>query len=284
MKDIAAHPYFVADHSRERPTRLEDDGAPTWITRGSNFVVAITRVGAGTVLSVDAAVDEYFVLLPDVGVDVHGPDGVVPEAGNALLIVPPGPSRVTATGPGLVIRCFTCRESIAAEADNAADFATPRPDVAPLVNWPEPIGGFRLRAYPLDRYLSEGDKTRVFRSASMMINILRERTEPRDVRALSPHSHVDFEQGSIAVRGTHVHHMRYPWTPDMTTWQEDRAVEVGSPSVMVIPPTVVHTTRNVGSSPALLVDVFAPPRVDFSRRPAMVRNADEYPMPKELDA
>jgi hypothetical protein len=45
-----------------------------------------------------------------------------------------------------------------------------------------------------------------------------------------------------------------------------------------IPPNVVHTSRNIGG-PGWLIDVFAPPRVDFSTKPGLVCNADEYPMP-----
>jgi hypothetical protein len=46
----------------------------------------------------------------------------------------------------------------------------------------------------------------------------------------------------------------------------------------VSPPNVVHTSRNIGG-PGWLIDVFAPPRVDFSTKPGLVCNADEYPMP-----
>jgi mannose-6-phosphate isomerase-like protein (cupin superfamily) len=141
-----------------------------------------------------------------------------------------------------------------------------------------------LRVYDLNVALTEGDKTRVFRSSNLMINILRERQEPRDVSTLSPHAHADFEQASVTLSGVHLHHLRTPWTPDMRTWRADETVVVGAPSVTVIPPGLIHTTRNVGPGPALLVDLFAPPRSDFARRPGMVRNADEYPLPPELNA
>jgi hypothetical protein len=38
----------------------------------------------------------------------------------------------------------------------------------------------------------------------------------------------------------------------------------------------------VGSGPALLIDVFAPPRADCALRPGMVRNAADYPLPEGL--
>jgi mannose-6-phosphate isomerase-like protein (cupin superfamily) len=120
---------------------------------------------------------------------------------------------------------------------------------------------------------------RIFRCTNLMINVLAKRATARDVTKLSPHSHADFEQASLAVEGEYVHHLRYPWTPDMTAWREDEHLEIGSPSVTVIPPNVVHTSRNVGG-PGWLIDVFAPPRVDFSTKPGLVCNADEYPMPR----
>jgi mannose-6-phosphate isomerase-like protein (cupin superfamily) len=122
------------------------------------------------------------------------------------------------------------------------------------------------------------DHNMCFRSTNLMINILAKRQTPRDVTKLSPHSHVDFEQASVVIQGTYVHHLRYPWTADMTAWREDEHLEMGTPSVLIIPPTVIHTSRNIGG-PGWLVDVFGPPRLDFSQTAGLVCNADEYPMP-----
>ncbi|MDE2372499.1 MAG: hypothetical protein KGN16_26270 [Burkholderiales bacterium] len=275
----------VADHSSAAPDVTEPDGTPTWITRASNLVVAISRVRAGSLLETATCPDEHFVLLPDAPARVQAGAEAREAAADSLLIVPPGPSRIEALAEGWVLRCYSARHAeLLARAGNAADFVPPRPGVAPLVDWPAPPGGFRLRVYPLGEHLKAGDKTRVFRSANLMINILRERTEPRDPRAMSPHAHADFEQASVTLSGVHIHHLRWPWTPDMTSWRDDQALQVGSPSVTVIPPQVVHTTRNIGAGPALLIDLFAPPRADFSLRPGMVRNADEYPLPESLQS
>lgn len=61
----------------------------------------------------------------------------------------------------------------------------------------------------------------------------------------------------------------------MSEWREDEHVQVGSPSMTLIPPTVVHTTRAVGAGPHTLIDVFAPPREDFLAK-GWVLNAGDY--------
>jgi mannose-6-phosphate isomerase-like protein (cupin superfamily) len=284
MASLTHRPY-IADHSVDPPDHREADGAPTWVTRGANFVIAVTRVREGTRLSIDNVPDEHMVLLADATASIAS-NGEQPRnvPGNHLVIAPPGMTQLVAHREGWVVRCFSARATALLDmARNAWGYIAPNAAVAPMEAWPAPAGGFALKVHDLEAGVKDGDKTRVYRSSNLMINVLCERTAARDTRLLSPHSHADFEQGSITVKGTHVHHLRTPWTPDMGTWRPDEAAEVGAPSVTVIPPGIVHTTRNIGDAPALLVDLFCPPRRDFALRPGMVRNADDYPLPPDLE-
>lgn len=271
-----------AHHHTYTPRAVPGDTCPAWITRGANFVIVVSRAQDGDTLQRDN-LDEYVLVVPEspiMSVQVAVSGETLTAGPDSLTIVPPGPSTLRVQGSGLIVRVFSGDVTDLIEmADNHATYAKPNPDIAPLVAWPEPVGGYRLRHYRLADYATEGSQMRVFRTRKLMVNPLLKRTAARDVCKLSPHSHTDFEQGSLALSGTYVHHLRFPWGPDMTLWREDEAVEMGSPSLLIVPPKVVHTSRNT-DAPGVLLDIFAPPRWDLSRK-GVVCNGHEYPMPSE---
>jgi mannose-6-phosphate isomerase-like protein (cupin superfamily) len=264
----------------EQAPQLEAAGVRTWIARGANFVVTVSEVQPGATLQRRGQPDEYFVVLPDSAASIRAGSDSVEAAAESVTIVPPGDSELLVRKAGQVVCVFSCEASdLLALAGNAADYAQPTPEVAPLVPWPAPAEGLRLRHYPLARYTQADSNMRIFRSTNLMVNVMTPRMVARDVRKLSPHSHADFEQGSLAIRGQWVHHMRYPWVQDLTAWRADEAIEVGSPSLTVIPPKVIHTSRNTNDGGAWLLDLFAPPRMDFAGKPGKVANEHDYPLP-----
>ena len=271
-------PPVLARWYETEPT-LETPGNRTWISRGANFVVALSKLEEGAELVRNDNPDEYVVLNDDVAVELSSADETLSAAAGSLSIVPPGKSRVVARGAGTAVCIFSSNaKDVLAAASNAEDYSRGAPLVAPLVSWPEPPGGYRLRTYVLADHLVEGSIMRIFRTRSLMVNVLMPWTTPRDIHRLSPHSHDDFEQGSLALASEWTHHLRFPWTPDMATWREDQHIEIGHPSLTIIPPTVIHTSRNREPN-GRLVDIFSPPRIDFSRTPGLVINAADYPMP-----
>lgn len=263
------------------PTEVARNGSRTWIARAANLVIAYTDAKAGDVFARVAQPDEYTVLMYSESAPVTVTAGGTTEsvAEEAFVVVPPGDSEVRVDGDGTLIRLFSTEAADLADGSlNAAAYREPDERAAPLEPWPDPVDGFALRVYRLaDTPIAEGRFGRIFRTTNVMVNFLAEEPAPRNERKLSPHHHDDFEQISLAVTGTFVHHIRYPWGPDSTQWRPDEHREIGSPSICIIPPPTVHTTQGVGPHQQL-IDIFAPPRVDFSAS-GWVLNADEYPAP-----
>jgi mannose-6-phosphate isomerase-like protein (cupin superfamily) len=285
----ALRPATHARHYEQAPAIVDAVGTRSWITRAGNFVVVVSDAKAGAVLERRDNPDESMVLLPaGVAALVEAEDDSVRSDGDSLTVVPPGPSRVTLHSPGIVVRIFSTQAAdVVAQASNSSVYDDGAPELAPIVPWPQPAGGFRLRHYALSDYASPDPsplKMRVFRSTNLMINLFLPWTGARDETKLSPHSHDDFEQVSLALEGSFVHHLRYAWTADRSAWRDDEHVTFHSPSVLVIPARVIHTSQNIGDGLARLVDIFAPPRLDFSQKPGFVLNARDYPMPEANQA
>lgn len=264
-----------------RPQQKDDNG-DTWICRGQNFVVAYSHGKNGGVFSRAGQPDEYALIVPDpqTQVEVTTADGKSVVPGYSVAFIPPGDSTIRMLTPGTIVRLFTPKsEDMARAASNADAFAGPHPNVPPFVPWPEPEGGLKLKWYTLDVPDDPSRFGRIYRCTTFMINYLAPRVGPRARDKVSPHSHDDFEQCSLALSGTFTHHLRWPWTTNMNVWREDEHLLCGSPSVCVIPPPAIHTTTAEGEGVNQLVDIFAPPRVDFSAKQGWVLNADDYPMP-----
>jgi hypothetical protein len=262
-------------------------GARTWFARGQNFVLAYTQVKTSAEFERRNQSNEYAVFVPDrdgPSLEISADGHTVNVAPYSIAFVPPGDSRIKVVGAGQLVRLFSsATEDLVARCSNAASYARPHPNVAPLVPWPDPVGGFKLRVYSLD---VPKDPTRfgtIFRSTNIMVNYGDGTVGPRDTRRMSPHSHDDFEQCSLVLQGEYVHHIRIPWTANLEKWIDDDHTHIGSPSVAIIPPPSIHTSQSIGGGRNQLIDIFSPPRFDLSEKEGWVLNAADYPMPPRKD-
>jgi hypothetical protein len=258
------------------------DLSATSVVRAQNVVLAHTEARSGDDLDNGTLDGELAVIVTAASpaFSVITDDGVTRVDSPGLVVVPPGASRISVEGDGPLVRLIEATEPAWRDrAANADTYAEDHPRVALLERWPEPVGTQGVRFYPLSEVPQDPARFgRIFRTRSFMVNFLPEQDGPRDPHKLSPHSHEDFEQLSLAVQGKYVHHIRTPWLNDSTAWREDEHVRIGSPSVTIIPPPTVHTSAASAAGMNQLIDIFSPPRVDFSEKTGWVLNSDDYPM------
>ena len=266
--------FYDRDPDREGP------GVRIWYARGQNFVLGYGEVEGHAVLDFDER-EEHVLLLPDP--DGHArvttPEEVAEASGQSLVILPPGTASVEFEGTLRFVSLVRSTSATAMLAENAASYLTPHANIPPFVAWPDPPGGFRVRVYDTTVPPVPGSAFRIYRCTTFMVNVIDPKRGPRDRAKLSPHHHDDFEQCSLVLEGEYVHHLRWPWGTDANRWREDEHERIGAPSVAVIPPPSVHTSEAVSPGTNHLIDIFSPPREDFSLMPGWVVNADEYPMP-----
>lgn len=282
--DVAAAPEYFELSSLE-PDEVTPLGTRSWRVRTQTCCVVYSLAAAGDRWSRSGQPDEYMALLVSTPmqaaarVEVVGGDRKEAVDEDAVIVVPSGESELVVTTPGVVVRIFSNRsEDLVASARNAAAHAQPHPHAAPFDPWPEAPAGEHLRIYRLaDVPVDPGRFGAIFRCSTVMVNVLPADPGPRNPAKLSPHHHDDFEQVSLQVDGDYVHHIRTPWTTDLSNWRDDEHRRCSSPAIIVIPPPTVHTSQGVGDHRHQLIDIFCPPRLDFSAKPGWVLNHDDYP-------
>lgn len=254
-----------------------------WYSRGQNFIVANAEVLPNAIINRKDQVDEYVLLLTDkqMQVEVIWNNETHIIDGNTITFIPNGASIIKCNTKGNVILFYTTQNQDICDLCRNKNSYKENHDFLPnFKKWPDPRNGFRVRSYSLDVPETPGRFGKIWRCSTFMINVIPAFDGPRDVKQLSPHSHDNFEQGSYVVNGEFTHHIRWPWTSNMNDWREDEHVVCKSPSLTVIPPRAIHTSCATGSGYNQLIDIFSPPREDFSLKEGWVLNAYEYPMPE----
>jgi len=247
--------------------------------RAQNFAIDWFRGEAGSIFGF-ASSEETMTLMFDTSGDVTGSGHNVRVRRRSVSIVPPGSHELKLREPGCGCILSTNRQD-PQPASNAASYQTQDPRVAAVgPAWPRVNGADDVRVFEIDKFKAPADNPRLkmLQSATMSINWV-DYEGPRDRKALSPHAHADCEQASLAVAGDFVHHLRVAWGKNAEEWRDDEHKLAPSPSVLVIPPELIHTTEGVGPGHHLLIDIFAPPRRDFIAK-GWVFNAADYRDPR----
>jgi hypothetical protein len=263
----------------EQDAQSKGDFYKLWLARGQNFLALYGEVKSGYAFARDDQPDEFAIVLPKAGskATVTWNNETVQISGPSVTFIPAGNSVVEFGTDCTFSGFFTTKATdLVALCSNSNGFE-PDPNVPPITPWPDPVGGFKVRSYSVDFPIEKGRFGRIFRCTTLMVNFLDARVGPRDPSTLSPHEHADFQQCSLVLDGTYFHHLRRPWLSDKSLWADDLHAEIGAPSVTFIPAQIIHTSEAAGDGRNHLVDIFCPPRHDFSDKDGWVMNAEDYP-------
>jgi hypothetical protein len=278
--------------SADRPATLHQltPSAQTrrMIARAQNFIVEQV-FGKADEETTFASSNELMLLLPDSGGRLTGSprqsaNTIAEIREPGIVIVPPGTHGFHFADVGRLIILATDRTDIGDESiTNAVDYTTPDTRVAPNgapFRRISDMGKVQVLPIATVPYPATNPRLKFVQSSTMSINWV-EYEERRDRSALSPHAHDDLEQGSLAIEGQFVHHLRTPWGKNADLWRDDVHLSAGPSSLLIVPPKIIHTTEGVGSGRHLLIDIFAPPRRDFIAK-KWVFNADDYEDPEAV--
>jgi hypothetical protein len=253
--------------------------------RAQNFIVEQVFGSPGHEAAF-ASGDEIILLLPDGGgtlvSEASQSGGETHIAERGVVIVPPGAHRFHFAERARLMILATDRPDLDADSiANAGAYREPDRRVAPVgIPFRRISGEGQVQVLPIAAipHPATNPRLKFVQSATMSINWV-EYDEPRDRTALSPHAHDDLEQGSLAIDGWFIHHLRTPWGRNADQWREDAHLDAGPSSLLIVPPEIIHTTEGVGTGHHLLIDVFAPPRRDFIAKD-WVFNAGDYQDPR----
>jgi hypothetical protein len=283
LSPTAARPPSLLDLAQ--PSGATPTGARHWTGRAQNFAVAWHHAGTAGSSAQSESADETLLIVLDAPVAISGAASRAEAPARSICILPPGAWQLDLR-PGATCAVLTSlREGVAAGALNEPAYAQRDPRIAPVgPPWRALRGAGEVRILSIDSIAAPEDKPRLkmLQTATLSINWV-EYEGPRDRHALSPHSHTSFEQGSLALAGDFVHHLRVDWGPDADAWQDDQHARLGSPSLMVVPVHTIHTSEGVGPGRHLLIDVFSPPRADFIAK-GWVANSGDYAAPETAAA
>lgn len=272
---------FSDFHTEEPEVR---NGCRQWLMRGHNFSVEWVEMGAPThepAVFEFASEFESLLIVHSGSVRMeaaHAETSTEDAHSHSVCIVPPGRYSVRASlATDLALITSQRTEVTGRRVLNAAACEPPDPRVLPAGQpYRRRITKDVIQVMDIAAVMASADKPRLkmLQTETLSVNIV-EYEGARDRSQLSPHSHESFEQGSLAISGNYVHHLRTPWGQDANAWCDDEHLSAASPSLLVVPVGMIHTTEGVGSGHHLLIDVFSPPRGDFIDK-GWVFNADDY--------